>query len=124
MPEPKGHLSFADKAGISDPAILYRNVEGYGAVFDPDKALQTLADEAVDHLLNPQKTDSYHRAEFEPYDTELTEAMKDPDHRRDDVARIAVKNSTYIVSGADNTHILHWENEPPLTVNNNGEIIH
>lgn len=118
--EPKQPLTPEQKAAIYDPVSLLSNVQGYEAVFNPDAALQTIADEAVADQLSPHNSEFYQKAEF-PTDPELTEAMEDSDHRREDVARIAVKSQASVAPGPDGTQILYYENEPSITVNQDGE---
>lgn len=128
--QPNKYDKFLDKPG-QDPfeieaQIRMNNVEGFGAVADPDRALRELGKKEAARLHDPQQSDAYQKAEFAPLIDAMDAALKDDYISRGDLGHIALQHSAGITNNNDGSHTLDWEygiNTPPLTITDYGHVI-
>ncbi|MDB5183102.1 MAG: hypothetical protein JWO47_886 [Candidatus Saccharibacteria bacterium] len=121
-------LTRPDDEGISHTDQLFNIIRdhgtGFGAIFDPDKALIELADEAVNDLLDPQKTERYKEMEGDPNLSYIKYLEQFPDEDIRNAVYAHRRTSAGISSFPDTgTHVLQWEVEDPVSINNQGQIL-
>lgn len=115
----------SEEQQINNRVEAARNIMGYEAVFDPDKAvtdLGKLAIEEAEDALNPQHQPEYEALEGGRFDF-LDEAATDPNHTIQDGLAARQRAEASITSHVDGTHTLSWEAKPEVTVNNSGQVV-
>ncbi len=110
---------------IRDRVKMARKVDGYEAVFDPDKAISDLGRRAVreaEDALHPQHQPAYEELEGSRFDF-LDGVSTGPDHTIQEGRTARAQAEASITTHGDGTHTLGWEMQRDVTVNSAGQVI-